>query len=91
MKRLLIILLLIFSLLAAGCRVTTAAPARSCEQQFNDALNAGVSYVDAFGEYTQCLIDEGRVVDVALFLLEHLIDQIGNRTWQRSYFLMSRL
>lgn len=90
MRRLLIIVPLVFSLLVAGCEATTAPPPRTCEDKFDDALIAGVSYTEALGDYTQCLIDEGRVLGLALDLLELIFEQIGTSTWQQNSYSTNR-
>lgn len=49
-----------------GCTSTTAAPPSSsltCEQKFDRDLER-MSYVQALGNYTQCLIDRGDTVRI---------------------------
>lgn len=55
-------------LLFAACTATTSAPSAelSCEQRFDRALERGVSYTEALGDYTQCLIDRGDTVNTSV-------------------------
>lgn len=54
-------------LLFAACTVTTGPSAQlTCEQRFDRALERGVSYTEALGSYTQCLIDRGDTVNTSV-------------------------
>lgn len=62
--KILFLVLTLFVLLA--CEATTAKPPSSelsCEQRFDRALESGVPYTEALGDYTQCLIDRGDTIN----------------------------
>lgn len=64
--RALVIALLALAL--ASCTSSTGgsgSPSLSCEQRFDRALEQGVSYTEALGNYTQCLIDRGDTVNTS--------------------------
>ncbi|MEM7735340.1 MAG: hypothetical protein AAF267_06065 [Deinococcota bacterium] len=51
----------------AACTVTSGPVTQvSCEQRFNSALERGVAYTEALGDYTQCLIDRGDTVNTSV-------------------------
>ncbi|MEM6428261.1 MAG: hypothetical protein AAF708_03405 [Deinococcota bacterium] len=51
----------------AACTVTTGPVTQlTCEQSFQLAQDRGVPYVEALGDYTQCLIDRGDTVNASI-------------------------
>lgn len=55
-------------LLLSACTSSTGGsgvPSLTCEQRFDRALEQGVSYTEALGSYTQCLIDRGDTVNTS--------------------------
>jgi len=57
------LVLVVLASLLASCTSSTGPSAQlTCEQRFDRALERGVSYTEALGNYTQCLIDRGDTV-----------------------------
>lgn len=61
-----LMLVVVSMLLLASCTSSTEPSAQlTCEQRFDRALERGVSYTEALGNYTQCLIDRGDTVNTS--------------------------
>jgi hypothetical protein len=51
----------------AACTVTSGPSTQlTCEQRFQLAQDRGVSYTEALGDYTQCLIDRGDTISTSI-------------------------
>jgi hypothetical protein len=62
-------LVVVSMLLLASCTSSTGgsgSPSLSCEQRFDRALERGVSYTEALGDYSQCLIDRGDTINTRI-------------------------
>jgi len=61
----LVLVVLLFALLVSCTSSTGPSAQLTCEQRFDRALERGVSYTGALGDYTQCLIDRGDTVNTS--------------------------
>jgi hypothetical protein len=86
MRGVLLSLLLVFSLLVGCSDEPVTAPPVTCEQAFAADLERGVSYTVALGDLTQCLIERGDIIELALRLLELLLDRWEVTVWLPNYF-----
>ena len=58
---------LVALLVLVACSATSGPSAEfTCEQRYDLALERGVPYTEALGDYTQCLIDRGDTINTSI-------------------------